>query len=71
LKPDGSDVNRLTAGKEALAECGNRGKSAWHPSGNYAVFEAENASLARAGLGASARRGLVLPLYRETPARHL
>lgn len=57
MKPDGSEVRCLTAGKEALADCGNRGQSAWHPSGKYIVFEAENANLPRAGLGASARPG--------------
>lgn len=57
MRPDGSDVKCLTVGKEALAGCGNRGQSAWHPSGKYIVFSAENAALPRVGMGASARPG--------------
>lgn len=55
--PDGSEAVCLTAGKEALRGCGHRGQSAWHPSGEYIVFTAENAAYPRLGHGASARPG--------------
>ncbi len=56
-RPDGSEALCLTADKEALRGCGHRGQSAWHPSGEYIVFTAENAAYPRLGHGASARPG--------------
>lgn len=57
MKPDGSEVRCMTAGKPGLRNCGNRGQSYWHPSGKYIVFHAENRDLKRIGFGASARPG--------------
>lgn len=56
-RPDGSGATCLTAGKEALRGCGHRGQSAWHPSGDYIVFTAENTAYPRLRHGASARPG--------------
>jgi Tol biopolymer transport system component len=58
MNHDGTDVECLTCGKEALSECGNRGQSFWHPSGKYIVFTAENAHYPRKGIGTVARPGI-------------
>lgn len=58
MKPDGSGVTCLTSGKKALASCGHRGQSFWHPSGEYIAFTAENAVYPRKGIGTVARPGI-------------
>ena len=47
MNPDGSNEACLTCNKSQLANTKHRGQSYWHPSGNYIVFSAEDASLPR------------------------
>jgi Tol biopolymer transport system component len=56
MNPDGSDVVCLTCDTSKGAPSGHNGNPAWHPSGDYVVFQAE-----RTGVG-SRRSGLA-----ETP----
>jgi hypothetical protein len=58
MNSDGTGVECLTCGKEALALCGNRGQSYWHPSGKYLVFTAEHAVYPQKGIGTVARPGI-------------
>ena len=58
MNSDGTGVECLTCSKEALALCGNRGQSFWHPSGKYIAFTAEHAVYPRKGIGTVARPGI-------------
>ena len=58
MRPDGRNQRCLTCNKQALPEGGFRGQPAWHPSGKYLCFGAENTDLPRKGTGGTSRPGI-------------
>ncbi len=60
IRPDGSDLWPLTEGAKGIPR-GNNGQPAWHPSGEYLAFQAEDPALdlgPQGGRGAGRREAL-------------
>jgi Tol biopolymer transport system component len=57
MRPDGSDQRCLTCGR-AGAPAGHKGNPAWHPSGQYLVFQAEKPSNRPGAVLAAPGRGV-------------